>query len=332
MDDRKQTSDAVVLVGHGDTTKILLIRRKYSPYQHEFAFPGGFLNKNEDPLVGCLRELHEETGLVLEGEDAVQLSIRQKEGRDPRGMTVTYPYLFWLNSIRPIKSGDDAEKAEWIQLKKLDHLAFDHGAILLEALGKFWPEFPPFDRKIENALPIYGQKSISTEDIILYAGSFNPWHEGHQSCVESILKKNKLIVVPDTNPFKFDKKINSNQCFFKRYQELLSKKELRDIPIYPGFFGMERPHPTVSWLPFLKIKHKSLLMGEDGLIELKLWTNVDVLLKSLTKIYLVPRSGQPEQVVKAKNWLSQAAPAVQLVELPHHPYEHVTSTELRKRN
>ena len=36
---------------------------------------------------------------------------------------------------------DDALEAEWVPLREVEALAFDHGAILCEALGHFWGEF-----------------------------------------------------------------------------------------------------------------------------------------------------------------------------------------------
>lgn len=41
-----------------------MITRKHDPYKGFFAFPGGFVDYNEDPLESCLRELKEETGLI----------------------------------------------------------------------------------------------------------------------------------------------------------------------------------------------------------------------------------------------------------------------------
>jgi 8-oxo-dGTP diphosphatase len=59
------TTDAVVLRKH-KTDKfhdVLLIKRAHEPFKDHFAFPGGFVDYNEDPLEGCLRELKEECNL-----------------------------------------------------------------------------------------------------------------------------------------------------------------------------------------------------------------------------------------------------------------------------
>lgn len=59
------TTDAVVVRKHqnDDFHDILLIRRAHDPFKHKLALPGGFVDYNEDPQVGCLRELKEECGL-----------------------------------------------------------------------------------------------------------------------------------------------------------------------------------------------------------------------------------------------------------------------------
>lgn len=43
--------------------ELLVIRRAHEPAIHEWALPGGFLEEDENPEEGCLRELKEETAL-----------------------------------------------------------------------------------------------------------------------------------------------------------------------------------------------------------------------------------------------------------------------------
>jgi len=56
-----KTFGAQVVVWHNN--KLLLVK---SSYRNNFSFPGGYLKKNEDSLLGALRELKEETGLQLQ--------------------------------------------------------------------------------------------------------------------------------------------------------------------------------------------------------------------------------------------------------------------------
>ena len=47
----------------GDEYEILMITRKHDPFKDCLALPGGYLDYNESPAEGCLRELMEETTL-----------------------------------------------------------------------------------------------------------------------------------------------------------------------------------------------------------------------------------------------------------------------------
>ena len=56
-----------------------MITRLRPPFKDKFAFPGGFLDYNEEPMQGCLRELLEETWLV--GMKCKLLDVKGKPGR-----------------------------------------------------------------------------------------------------------------------------------------------------------------------------------------------------------------------------------------------------------
>jgi ADP-ribose pyrophosphatase YjhB (NUDIX family) len=53
----------VGLVGFNDRNQILLLRHVFHPTT-PWGIPGGWLNRNESPAEGALRELREETGLT----------------------------------------------------------------------------------------------------------------------------------------------------------------------------------------------------------------------------------------------------------------------------
>ena len=75
-------------VKRGDS--ILLIQRKYPPMQGYWGLPGGFVERDEDPLIAVIRELEEETGMV--GENPELLMVMGNPMRDPRKHIVSIVY------------------------------------------------------------------------------------------------------------------------------------------------------------------------------------------------------------------------------------------------
>lgn len=151
---------------------VLLIRRGEHPYQNCWALPGGFLRKGENLEECAFRELKEETG--LQPENMMWVNTRSNPDRDPRGWIISHSCvgLFTENQAALISSAD-AKEAAWfdVELNKMndgvfllnlthpqvsisvklrlehsrmgrihfeilenDSLAFDHGAIIAEAI------------------------------------------------------------------------------------------------------------------------------------------------------------------------------------------------------
>lgn len=108
---------------------LLLVRRKYAPFEGAWAIPGGFVLEKETLSEAALRELQEESGLAnvyLE-----QLYTFGDPGRDPRGRVVTVSYLALVPADAKIalSAGSDASEAKWHPVEKLPALAFDHEKI-----------------------------------------------------------------------------------------------------------------------------------------------------------------------------------------------------------
>jgi ADP-ribose pyrophosphatase YjhB (NUDIX family) len=145
--------------------EILVIRRSKNSNScpSMLAFPGGFIDSQslegelwtsglETPKEAALRELAEETNLILEaGTELTLIGAYEGHGRDPRdsdySWSKTYAYLFFLDQEmyqdqkNRIKGMDDAEEAIWIKLAELRNikLAFDHNLIwedVLKVLGR----------------------------------------------------------------------------------------------------------------------------------------------------------------------------------------------------
>lgn len=127
------TADCVVFGADEDGLKLLLIERAKEPFKGRFALPGGFVDMDETTLQAARRELEEETGLKT--NSLVQLHTFSAPDRDPRGRTVAVAHLAL---VRPsaVAAGDDAAKAEWVEVNALPPLAFDHDEIVAVALSR----------------------------------------------------------------------------------------------------------------------------------------------------------------------------------------------------
>ncbi len=103
------TVDNIVLARRGGERCVLLIRRRNHPFIGERAFPGGFLEMDEDLEEGARRELFEETGLTC--VHPVQLGAYGRPGRDPRGRIITVVFIMELPEGQEPVGADDAEDA-----------------------------------------------------------------------------------------------------------------------------------------------------------------------------------------------------------------------------
>lgn len=130
------TVDAVVFgSSHGSDTHLLLIKRKNDPFKDKWAFPGGFVEDDEDLPQACARELEEETGLKVPISQLTQLGAFAKPGRDPRGRTLTVAFSTSMDmNSQHIKAADDAAEAKWWPLDQLPEMAFDHEEIFLNTI------------------------------------------------------------------------------------------------------------------------------------------------------------------------------------------------------
>ena len=128
------TVDAIAFSLEQDSPEVLLIQRKNEPFKNMWAFPGGFVEMDEDLIDAAKRELKEETSLT--GINLQQLQTFGKPGRDPRGRQITIVFFGIVKSKTKIKAGDDASAAKWYKIENLAKLAFDHNEILQIAIDR----------------------------------------------------------------------------------------------------------------------------------------------------------------------------------------------------
>jgi 8-oxo-dGTP diphosphatase len=128
------TVDIVLLHRSAVGIEVLLIKRAREPFKGQWAFPGGFVDKDESLEDAAARELAEETGLReirLE-----QIGAFGDPSRDPRGHTVSVAFGGVLEDRVLLSAGDDASEAAWHPALEPPNLAFDHNKILSIAIDR----------------------------------------------------------------------------------------------------------------------------------------------------------------------------------------------------
>lgn len=142
------TVDAAVFTILGNELKILLVKRKYPPFQGKYALPGGFVEIDEYLKPAVARELEEETG--VKGIYLQKLPVFGDVGRDPRGRVITVPYLALIDGEAvKLHATGDAELAKWHSVYGLPELAFDHKRIIDTALETLREELWKRDVAVE---------------------------------------------------------------------------------------------------------------------------------------------------------------------------------------
>jgi 8-oxo-dGTP diphosphatase len=128
------TVDAIITAENG---KLVFIRRKNPPYQGSWALTGGFVEYGETVEQAVMREVKEETGLLVEIKKIV--GVYSDPERDPRGHTITVSFLTDKIGGDP-KADTDASEVSYFTREEALHLdlAFDHQKILKDAL-RFLP-------------------------------------------------------------------------------------------------------------------------------------------------------------------------------------------------
>jgi 8-oxo-dGTP diphosphatase len=105
---------------------VLLVRRAVEPARGAWDIPGGFLEADEHPEAGAVRELQEETGLQVTLTGLLGMYMdRYGEDEDPDS-TLNILYLATAPHGEP-QPADDAAGFGWFSADEIpDDLAFAH--------------------------------------------------------------------------------------------------------------------------------------------------------------------------------------------------------------
>lgn len=130
------TADIVVF--RPDYGQVLVVKRKNPPYQGDWALPGGYVDEGETFLEAAVRELREETGLVVKPENMVFVGIYDDPSRDPRSRTISAGFVTIYDGVSEPVAADDADKIDWASTVRV--LAFDHNDIVEDAIVLMWED------------------------------------------------------------------------------------------------------------------------------------------------------------------------------------------------
>ena len=180
-----------------------------------------------------------------------------------------------------------------------------------------------------NLIQLIKTQFTSSEEIVFYGGSFNPWHKGHSQCLRSITEAGheKVIVILDHNP---QKKVQTSVT--ENYIEHQLKGHFPKAFYFADFYHAQVPNPTSQWISELKkelLNPLSLLMGFDSLAGVTEWIEAEVLLKNLSAIYYLSREENKLQKSSALGKIRKINPQLNITHLGHHKFEHLSSKNLR---
>lgn len=118
--------------------RVLLVKRARPPHAGQWAIPGGRLRLGETLAQAAEREIHEETGILIEAGEPVY-AFEVMEHDETGRCTLHYVVVDLLAEYRAgtPRAGDDAAEARWVSAAELAvlpvndttrHLLRDHFA------------------------------------------------------------------------------------------------------------------------------------------------------------------------------------------------------------
>jgi len=103
--------------------QVLVVRRSHPPLQGQWSVPGGLVETGETTREALIREIREETSLIVEPLDLVEVFERILRDGDSR---VQYHFVV-IDYLCRIVSGEacpgtDVSEIRWVPLEKLQEL------------------------------------------------------------------------------------------------------------------------------------------------------------------------------------------------------------------
>lgn len=200
---------------------------------------------------------------------------------------------------------------------------------LLELVGARYP-FSPYHGELKSLCPELIFKS-EEEEWVFFGGSFDPWHKGHQACLNLLPEDKLCFILPDRNPLKDFREIEPVSNVIELVKHIKFGKHHY---MAPTFLFDNQKNPTVTWMESFHQrcpeKKPSLLIGFDTLRNFMKWQRPQDLLNLLDTLYVASRLEDDKEREAAAAPLKQIAPQIKIEFLGRHEFEGLSSTELRK--
>ena len=116
--------DCIIFGFDGADIKLLLIQRGLKPEKGRWSLMGGFLQQDESLEQAANRILKKLTG--IEGVYMEQLRAFGETDRDPVERTLSIAYFALIDIHQYEKQLSADYHAEWVHLRKMPELIFDH--------------------------------------------------------------------------------------------------------------------------------------------------------------------------------------------------------------
>ena len=117
-----------------DQGRVLLVQRGRGPSKGKWSLPGGVLEVGESLTEGVAREVQEETGLVVESVELIELIDRIVKEPASEGGSVRYHYVIADYLCRVVggvlQAASDAEAVRWVERAEWN----SHSALVLDPI------------------------------------------------------------------------------------------------------------------------------------------------------------------------------------------------------
>jgi ADP-ribose pyrophosphatase YjhB (NUDIX family) len=209
------TADPIVITTEA-RPRILLIQRGDTITEELpkgiSALPGGFVDAGEDPLETAVRELREETNLIITtpGELVYEGPVVDRRST-LHAWANTSAYVFEIETSQPVLAADDARDAAWHYLDELSETVYGSHAQLIEKAVAHLKKKHEHEHRFQTTLALPEHERAIT-----------PIHAGHMAYKHYTVESSTVsMFVKEHDPTEFtdpEREANSRHYLLKEYE------------------------------------------------------------------------------------------------------------------